>query len=83
LEETGLEFIGAKGFAKVSIVGAGIRGVPGVMARVVQGLYQAKVPLFQTTDSHTNIACLVKKEDMSTALTALHEEFGLGETKEG
>lgn len=83
LDETGLEFSGAKGFAKVSIVGAGIRGVPGVMARVVQGLYQAKVPLFQTTDSHTNIACLVKKEDMSTALAALHEEFGLGETKEG
>jgi aspartate kinase len=83
LEATGLEFKAAKGFAKVSIVGAGIRGVPGVMARVVQGLYQAKVPLFQTTDSHTNIACLVKKEDMSTALTALHEEFGLGEAKEG
>ncbi|NLY90787.1 MAG: aspartate kinase [Firmicutes bacterium] len=79
LEETGLEFEGAKGFAKVAIVGAGIRGVPGVMARVVQGLYKAKVPLFQTTDSHTNIACLVKKEDMTTALRALHEEFGLGD----
>ena len=79
LAATGLKFEGAKGFAKVAIVGAGIRGVPGVMARGVQGLYKAEVPLFQTTDSHTNIACLVKKDDMTTALRALHEEFGLGE----
>ncbi|HHT05368.1 MAG TPA: aspartate kinase [Hydrogenispora sp.] len=77
LEQTGLPFKAAKGFAKVAIVGAGIRGVPGVMARVVEGLYKAQVPLFQTADSHTNIACLVKKEDMITALRALHEEFGL------
>lgn len=83
LEEIGLEFNATKGFAKVAIVGAGIRGVPGVMARVVEGLYKAQVPLFQTADSHTNIACLVKKEDMSKALRALHEEFGLDELKEG
>ncbi len=79
LEQTGLEFKGAKGFAKVSVVGAGMRGVPGVMARVVNGLYKANVQLFQTTDSHTNIGCLVKQEDMTKALKALHDEFGLGE----
>ena len=83
LEKTGLPFKAAKGFAKVAIVGAGIRGVPGVMARVVEGLYKARVPLFQTADSHTNIACLVKKEDMIKALRALHEEFGLDDLKEG
>ena len=79
LEETGLEFKGAKGFAKVSVVGAAMRGVPGVMARVVNGLYKANVQLFQTTDSHTNIGCLVRQEDMTKALKALHDEFGLGE----
>ena len=83
LEQTGLPFKAAKGFAKVAIVGAGIRGVPGVMARVVEGLYKAGVPLFQTADSHTNIACLVKKEDMIKALRAFHEEFGLDDLKEG
>lgn len=83
LEGTGLPFKAMKGFAKVAIVGAGIRGVPGVMARVVESLYKAQVPLFQTADSHTNIACLVKKEDMTTALRALHEEFGLDELREG
>ena len=79
LEKTALEFKAAQGFAKVAVVGAGMRGVPGVMARVVEGLYLANVSLYQTADSHTNIACLVKKEDMSRALKALHDEFGLGE----
>lgn len=67
-----------RGFAKVSAVGAGMRGVPGVMARVVHGLSKANVPIFQTTDSHTNISCLVRDSDLSAAVRALHDEFGLG-----
>lgn len=79
LEPMGLEIGGDKGFAKVSVVGAGMRGVPGVMAQVVHGLCKAGIPIFQSTDSHTNISCLVRREDMSKALQALHEEFHLGE----
>ena len=45
--------------AKVSAVGAGMRGVPGVMARVVAALQGAEVTILQTTDSHANISCLV------------------------
>lgn len=78
LEKIGLNIQAGTGFAKVAVVGAGMRGVPGVMARMVQALSKAQVSVFQTTDSHTSIACLVKKEDMSRALVALHEEFGLG-----
>lgn len=77
LEKTGLKINAATGFAKVAVAGAGMRGVPGVMARVVQGLTKARAPVFQTTDSHTSIACLVRKEDLPRALLALHEEFGL------
>lgn len=79
LKQTDLTIHAAKGFAKVAVVGAGMRGVPGVMARVVQGLSRAGISIYHSTDSHTNIACLVKKEDMSKALMALHDEFGLGE----
>ena len=67
LEQTGLPFKG-EGFCQSCHCGWGDSGVPGVMARVVEGLYKAQVPLFQTADSHTNIACLVKKEDMINAL---------------
>jgi aspartate kinase len=66
-----------KGFAKVAIVGSGMRGVPGVMARMVRGLQQAGISIYHSTDSHTNIACLVKREEMRNALQALHDEFEL------
>lgn len=65
--------------AKVSIIGAGMRGRPGVMARVVHALHRAGVNILQTADSHTTISCLVKSEEMEAALRALHEEFGLAE----
>jgi aspartate kinase len=63
--------------AKVSIIGAGMRGRPGVMARVVKALHAAGVEILQTADSHTTISCLVPREDLQRALAALHEEFGL------
>lgn len=65
------------GYAKVSAVGAGMRGVPGVMSRIISALYAADCPVFQTTDSHANISCLVRHTDLPRAVQALHEEFGL------
>lgn len=65
------------GFAKVSVVGAGMHGVPGVMARVVNCLEGEDIPIYQTTDSHANISCLVSEEDISRAVQALYREFQL------
>ena len=67
------------GLAKVSAVGAGMHGVPGVMARVARALHRAGVEILQTTDSHTNISCLVRAVEVQAAVAALHQEFGLGE----
>lgn len=66
------------GMAKVSTVGAGMRGVPGVMARVVAALQAAGVTIFQTTDSHANISCLVREAEVEAAVQALHGQFELG-----
>jgi aspartate kinase len=66
------------GYAKVAIVGTGMRGVPGVMARMMRGLQQAGIAVYHSTDSHINIACLVKQNEMSKAMQALHESFELG-----
>jgi aspartate kinase len=65
------------GYAKVAIVGSGMRGVPGVMAQMVHGLQKQHIAIFHSADSHTNIACLIKQAEMSKALRALHDEFGL------
>ncbi|MDQ7844869.1 MAG: aspartate kinase, partial [Armatimonadota bacterium] len=66
--------------AKVSVIGAGMRGRPGVMARVVRALHGAGVDILQTADSHTTISCLVAREQMEQALRTLHDEFGLAES---
>ena len=68
------------GFAKVSAVGAGMRGVPGVMARIVQALSDAGVEIYQSADSHANISCLVRVDQLEKAISALHTEFDLAGT---
>jgi aspartate kinase len=65
------------GFAKVSVVGAGMHGVPGVMARVVNSLEREGIPIYQTTDSHANISCLVLETHLQQAVKALYREFEL------
>jgi len=65
--------------AKVAAVGAAMTGVPGVMARIVKALTQQGVTILQSADSYTTIWCLVDNQDMCKAVSALHQEFGLGE----
>jgi aspartate kinase len=67
-----------QGCAKVSVVGAAMRGRPGVMAAVVEGLSNAGVEILQTADSHVTISCLVEGSQLRTAVQALHDAFSLG-----
>ncbi|PKQ17442.1 MAG: aspartate kinase [Actinobacteria bacterium HGW-Actinobacteria-7] len=64
--------------AKVTLVGAGMHGVPGVMARMASCLADAGVTVLQTADSHTTISVLVGARDAEKAVIALHEGFALG-----
>lgn len=65
------------GFVKVSAVGGGMQGVPGVMARILRALAAAGVTVFHTADSHVNISCLVRADEVARAVGALHREFWL------
>ncbi|MDY0408202.1 aspartate kinase [Paracerasibacillus soli] len=78
LKTLGFESETTDNCAKVSAVGAGMTGVPGVASRIVQALTEADVQILQSADSHTTIWVLVKEEDLKTAVNALHEEFELG-----
>ncbi len=64
--------------AKVTLVGAGMHGVPGVMARMAELLEAAGVNVVQTADSHTTISVLVAESDAAEAVRALHDGFELG-----
>ncbi|MCG6197510.1 ACT domain-containing protein, partial [Anoxybacillus sp. LAT_38] len=63
--------------AKVSVIGAGIAGVPGVMAQIVEALTQEDIQILQSADSHTTIWVLVHETDMVRAVRALHKQFKL------
>ncbi|WP_284140004.1 MULTISPECIES: aspartate kinase [unclassified Virgibacillus] len=64
--------------AKVSAVGAGMTGVPGVASRIVRALTSAGVRILQSADSHTTIWVLVQEDDLKKAVNALHDAFELG-----
>lgn len=77
LEKDGFQPEVTKNCAKVSAVGAGMTGVPGVAFRIVQALTDHDVQILQSADSHTTIWVLVKDKDVKTAVNALHDAFGL------
>jgi aspartate kinase len=79
LGQLGYQAAVTTGFAKVSVVGAGMRGIPGVMARVVCALNRANTQILQTADSHLNISCLIPEKDTTAAVKALHMEFNLSD----
>ncbi|KRW91616.1 aspartate kinase [Alicyclobacillus tengchongensis] len=68
-----------RGCAKVSAVGAGMMGVPGVMARIVDALASSGIDILQSADSHTTIWVLVDGSQMADAVRALHRAFQLAE----
>lgn len=77
LQELGYEPKVIRNCAKVSAVGAGMTGVPGVTARIVNALSKEGIQILQSADSHTTIWVLVREEDMVRAVNSLHDEFCL------
>lgn len=77
LEQQNCEFQIIRQLGKVSAVGSRMRGVPGVMARIIRALNREGVTVLQTADSHMTISCLIHQEDAQRAVRALHEEFRL------
>lgn len=77
LERLGLNYELDRDLAKITLVGAGMHGVPGVMARMAEYLEAAGVAVLQTADSHTTISVLVNASDAKSAVRALHAGFEL------
>lgn len=63
--------------AKVSIIGGGMKGVPGVMARLAGTLADGGIEILQSVDSYASISVLVKDVQMRHAVKLLHSEFNL------
>jgi aspartate kinase len=64
--------------AKLSIVGAGMRGTPGVMYQIVRAITEAGVEIIHSTDSNITVSVLIPEDDTLRAEQALHDFFRLG-----
>ena len=61
--------------AKVSIVGAGMLGNPGIAARMFGALSRAEINIDIISTSEISISCLVKSNVLEKAVNAIHDEF--------
>jgi aspartate kinase len=69
------------GLSIVAVVGAGMKGTPGVAARVfgTMAKHEVNIRAIAQGSSELNISFIVGKEDAKEAVEALHSDFRLGE----
>ncbi|MBD3881446.1 aspartate kinase [Phormidium tenue FACHB-886] len=75
------EIVVDRAIAKVSIVGMGMVGQPGVAARMFEALAAERINIQMIATSEIKISCVVDEEDGVRALQAVHAAFGLSGTE--
>jgi aspartate kinase len=77
MKDLGIVYSYVENCTKISVIGNRMRGIPGVMARILNALSRENIEVLQTADSHTTIWCLVESSNTDKAINALHDEFRL------
>ena len=78
-----LRVISSAGLAKLSIVGTGMLGTPGIAARMFRVLAEEKINIEMISTSEIRITCLIDARDAERGVRALHTAFGLDSVKAG
>ena len=63
--------------SKVAVIGSKMKGIPGVMAKIIKALSDNCIEVLQTADSHMTIWCLVHSSNEKEAINVLHKTFKL------
>jgi len=71
----GVTFTVNNACAKVTLVGGGIHGVPGIMHRIVRALAGAGISVLQSVDSNMIVGVLVDAARVDDAVRAIHAEY--------
>lgn len=77
MQKYGAKYTMIENCTKITLIGEGMTGVPGIMARIIRALTEKDVNILQTADSLSTIACLIASPDTAKAVAALHTEFDL------
>ncbi|MGG5462297.1 aspartate kinase [Clostridium sp. B9] len=75
MKECNLNYTIVEELSTIAIVGSRMRGIPGVMAKIVGALDTENIEVLQTADSHMTIWCLVETKNVNDAIKALHRAF--------
>ncbi|MGG6267836.1 aspartate kinase [Leptolyngbya sp. AN03gr2] len=67
--------------AKVSIVGSGMVGQPGIAARMFEALYKHSINIQMIATSEIKVSCVVAEDQGVMALQAIHAAFELAGTQ--
>ena len=73
----------AGGLAKVSLVGTGMLGMPGIAARMFRTLAEAGINIEMISTSEIRITCIVERQRAEPATRALHTAFELDQVPAG
>ncbi|TMD54561.1 MAG: ACT domain-containing protein, partial [Chloroflexi bacterium] len=71
------EVLSSGGLAKLSIVGTGMLGTPGIAARMFKTLAEQKINIEMISTSEIRITCLVDRARAGDGVRALHTAFDL------
>ena len=77
LHDMKIKVVAVRNLSKVTIIGAGMRGVPGIMSKIISDFKKSEIPILQSVDSHINISCLIEEKYVVKAMRSLHQEFSL------
>jgi aspartate kinase len=67
----------AGGIAKLSIVGTGMQGTPGIAAQMFRALAEAGINIEMISTSEIRITCLVARDQVDRGVRILHKAFEL------
>jgi aspartate kinase len=69
--------------AKVSLVGAGIKSHPAVVAEMFAALADEGINIEMISTSSIRVSCVIRAGDSERAVRAVHAKFGLGQDARG
>ncbi len=69
--------VSAGGIAKLSIVGTGMLGMPGIAGRMFRALADAGINIEMISTSEIRITCLVARDQVEKGVRVLHKTFDL------
>ncbi len=75
MKDNNLRYTYIENLSTIAVVGSKMKGIPGVMAKIISTLDKENIEVLQTADSHMTIWCLVETKDVNRAIVALHKVF--------